>query len=556
MATKRARFQVALASCALLGASAGAAALGLRSGGLPQSPGSAGLDFALLGIFLAFGLFHLLAYALRPAKPSRLAFGIGLLLAALCLLSWSPLAAGAFADPSLPRAAGFAALLALFPAFMAFFDLVARPSVSMASWAYAALCLLAGLGAAFVAPRTALAAWFFSLPLPLGYIAVAGFARPLAAARRAARAGGGGAEGARLARAGAELGRLLPGAAAALAAICGDAARFVAGREPRFSRLGFLALLACAAWDFLAESRRAFEEAERVGASVEGRIAERTAELELAVAEQSELVAKLRESNLRLQNAMDIQAKDMRMAVQVQQGIFPSKPPEVPGWELAFAYLPVSGVSGDFYDFYVEDGALEGLVVGDVSGHGIASGLVTILARSVFWRSFRALAAHSLGRVLEEVNSEMSEELSSVENYLTCVLLRLREGSVEYASAAHAELAFRRAGHARANFLVPANVDDYKGPPLGREGIEAPYRAVKFGLEPGDSLLAYTDGLVEARSEEGAAFGAESLLTSYGRAPEGSAQDMLDYLMDDWRYHVGSASQADDVTAVLLRRKA
>jgi serine phosphatase RsbU (regulator of sigma subunit) len=510
-------------------------------------------DFALVGIFAFFGLYHVLLFLARPAQRAYLAFGLGAFALALYILSRSSLASVAFADVSAPNAAGLASLVLVFPAFMAFFDFLARPAASRVTWIYGAACLALAFVAAFVAPNAALGLWFVSLPLPLAYVAVTGVAKPLAAARRAARSGAGPEDPAR--RAGADIGRLLPGAAIAFAAVCADAARFVGGNEPAYSKYGFLAFAACAAWALAAQHGGAVEAAKRAEASVDSRIAERTAELRTAIAEQSDLNSRLRETNLRLQNAMDIQAKDLRMAVQVQQGIFPSKPPLVPGWELAFSYLPEAGVSGDFYDFYVEDGALEGLVVGDVSGHGIASGLVTILARSVFWRSFRDLSGHSLGRVLEEVNSEMSEELSSVENFLTCVLLRLREGQVEYASAGHPELAFRRAGNARANFLVPRNVDDYKGPPLGREGIEAPYHAVKFGLEAGDSLFMYTDGFLEAKSEDGQAFGAENILTSYGRAPEGSAQDMLDYIMDDWRYHIGTALPADDVTTVLLRRK-
>jgi serine phosphatase RsbU (regulator of sigma subunit) len=522
--------------------------------------GSERLDFVLIGVYAFFGLYHVFLFAMRPRNKPYLAFGFGSLVLAAYILARSYAASGLVASGAALRSVELACLFLLFPIFTAFFDLMARGSVSRLALAYGAASLAAALTSAFALQEALLRLWMLSLPLPLAFVLAADLAKPLAAAWRSAREGPGEGAAAKPGILGSFLGRndqakLLLGAILLFAAVGLDLVRYLGGLEPAFAKYAFLFLAFGAAWVLAGQYHRVYEKVEDMAATLESKVAERTAELESAMSEQSGLNLRLRESNLRLQNAMDIQAKDMRMAVQVQQGMFPAKAPEIPGWELAFCFLPAAGVSGDFYDFYVEEDVLEGLVVGDVSGHGIASGLVTILARSVFWRCFRDLAPHSLGRVLEEVNAEMSQELSSVENYLTCILLRLREGGVEYANAAHTELAYRRAGKAKANFLVPKPVDDYKGPPLGREGIEAPYRAVKFAMDGGDSLFAYTDGLLEARDDSGKSFGAENLLTSYGRAPEGSAQDMLDYVMDDWRYHVGSVPLADDLTAVLLKRK-
>jgi serine phosphatase RsbU (regulator of sigma subunit) len=153
------------------------------------------------------------------------------------------------------------------------------------------------------------------------------------------------------------------------------------------------------------------------------------------------------------------------------------------------------------------------------------------------------------------VNAELIKELSSVENYLTCVFLRLDHGVVEYANAGHPEIMFRRAGKAAANLLVPRRVDDYKGPPIGREFIEAPYRAVKFRMAPGDSLLMCTDGLIESKNKEGQLFDSASLLTAMARAPDGSAEEMLSYILDEWRFHMDSQLAVDDITAVLIKRK-
>jgi sigma-B regulation protein RsbU (phosphoserine phosphatase) len=72
----------------------------------------------------------------------------------------------------------------------------------------------------------------------------------------------------------------------------------------------------------------------------------------------------------------------------------------------------MSGVSGDLYDFYQKEGRLTGLSLFDVSGHGIASGLITLLARSVILRVFMEAGTARLGEVRQKINSQLIEELA------------------------------------------------------------------------------------------------------------------------------------------------
>ncbi len=519
-------------------------------------------DLMLIGVYVFFALYHILLYGLRPRNRPYLFYGMGTLLVAGFLFSQTHAAYDLVADSRLVGGLELFCLFLLLPTFGAFLDLSQRNRLSRFTVLFGLPSAAMALVAPFAFQEGFLRIWQLSAVLPILNFLVFGIGRPLVDQLRSALADIETGARHRLSMAagrmlfGSKLLVISLGATIVLGTLVFDIAHMSLGGKLQASKFGLLLLIFGIAAVLAEEHHHAHDQVEAMAANLEHKVASRTTEVEMAMREQAALNSRLYASNLKLQNAIDIAAKDMRIAIQVQQGIFPSKPPSTRDWDVAFALHPVSGVSGDFFDFYTDGDRLKGLVVGDVSGHGIASGLVTILARSVFWRNFRTLPDKSLGRVLEQVNSELIKELSSVENYLTCVFLRLEDGQVEYANAGHPEIMFRRAGKAGANLLVPRRVDDYKGPPIGREFIEAPYRAIKFRMAPGDSLLMCTDGLIESRNQQGHLFDSGSLITALARAPDGPAEDMLSYIIDEWRFHMDSHLAVDDITAVLIKRRA
>jgi len=297
-----------------------------------------------------------------------------------------------------------------------------------------------------------------------------------------------------------------------------------------------------------------YRELEALSVSLERKVAERSLELESAVDRQRRLGAEIERKGRALAEAADASGRDLKIAERLQRGLFPARPPEVSGWDIALDYRPASGVSGDFYDFFVEGGELKGLAVGDVSGHGVGAGLIAVLARSVFARRFAALGQGALGDCLAGIHAELARELGGVDEYLTCLMLRIEGGRVEYANAAHPDLLFRRAGQDLARPLVPKGREGFRGPPLGKEGFEGSWTALRFVPAPGDILLAFTDCLEEARNAAGERYGRARLEASVGRAPAGSARELLDAVLGDIVAFAGSEALDDDLTAVVLRR--
>jgi phosphoserine phosphatase RsbU/P len=452
------------------------------------------------------------------------------------------------------RGLDLAGLFLCVPLYLAFFDTANRGKVTPFTYAFGAVGLAFSLFSPFLWSELILRVWQSSLPFMLIYLAVADVALPLISAFRGKDKGSLEERLAALSRSGS----LWTIVVAIVVVLAGVAALFVdlsTGPAYRAAKFGVFFLIFGMAGLIASQFTGLFRAVGDLTSGLEEKVKERTSVLAGVMDEQSALNASLQEANQTLQDTMDIAAKDMKIAVQVQQGIFPQTPPALEGWDIAFMSQPVSGVSGDFYDLYTEGERLKGLILGDVSGHGISSGLITVLARSIFWRCFHDLPAYSLGRITEDIHSELAAELSSVENYLTAIMLRMEGDTIEYVNAGHTDLAFRRAGKARANFLVPSGASDFKGPPLGREGISAPYRSVKFTLAAGDSLLLYSDCLIDSRDESGTAFGTEGLLSAYGRAPADSAADMLEYILDDWHFHLGDAEVVDDLTVLILKKK-
>ena len=511
------------------------------------------LDLMLIGIYFFFSLYHLILFALRPSNRPYLFYGLGTLAFAIYLFARSYIVFDLIADTALIRGLELSSLFVFFPLFLAFFDVCNRSKVTLFTWIYGGICLVFAFFAPLVWGENILKVWQETIAIPVIYLLAFDCVIPIVK-------GLGGEKGLgfreRIRRFSKANNFWTVVITVIIIVLCVIASFFDLNSAKAFTaaKLGAFFLIFGTATVLARQFTSIYRDVEEFTQSLEAKVEERTSALAGAMKEQSSLNQSLSSANLRLQNAMDLSAKDMRIAVQVQQGIFPQRPPEACDWDLAFVYQPEQGVSGDFYDFYMEGDKLTGAVVGDVSGHGISSGLITVLARSIFYRGLRDLSSYSLGRIVEEINGELSKELSAVENYLTASVLRFDGSTVEYVNAANTDLAFRRVGKARANFVKPT-VEGFKGPPLGREGMEVPYQSVKFTVDKGDSLLIYTDCLSAAVNEEGVPFGSEGLLSAYGMAPADSAADMLAYILEEWKFHVGSAPTSDDLTALLIKKK-
>ena len=238
--------------------------------------------------------------------------------------------------------------------------------------------------------------------------------------------------------------------------------------------------------------------------------------------------------------------QELGTARSIQHALLPKDLPKLEGWKIAYHYQPAREVGGDFYDFLrLEDGRV-GLVIGDVSGKGIAAALVMANTQSVL----RAVARRgniAPGQVLAEANEVLYAYIPDG-TFVTCFygVLDPESGRLAFANAGHDVPYLQRGGDAQE---LKA-----RGMPLGLM-MGMLYEEEEAVIASGDDLLLYSDGLVEAHDPAGGMFGfprLRKLISVYGA---GDGGELVDFLLAELTTFTGEdREQEDDITLVTLER--
>ncbi len=263
--------------------------------------------------------------------------------------------------------------------------------------------------------------------------------------------------------------------------------------------------------------------------------------------------AKLKRMNVELHRAREVSMIDMELASAIQRNLMPDEPPRSSGWDVAFSYKPKFSVSGDFYDFYYDNGELRGIALFDVSGHGVSAGLLTMIAKPMLFRHFRKKAGEPLHRLIEEADRELSREIEGTHGFATGIVLRINGGSVEYVNAGHPDLILKKAD--TGEIIIPGSeTPEFRGKPLGMHGLASTSGTATFPMQKGDVLLLYSDCLVEGSNSDRVPYGTDNLMESFRNAPDGTAQEILTAIINGFNSYADSAMITDDFTVILAKR--
>jgi hypothetical protein len=245
-----------------------------------------------------------------------------------------------------------------------------------------------------------------------------------------------------------------------------------------------------------------------------------------------------------------VMKRDLQIARDIQSWLLPAKAPPIPGLTIAFSTRPANTVAGDYYDVFARPArAAEGpsylIAVADVAGKSIPAALLM----ATFQASLRTLSAVPcpLGELVAGMNHYACTNSQGGLRFTTAFLAEFDPGSrvLTYVNAGHNPPILRRASGAIEHLTAG-------GLPLGIQDPVA-FETGRVVLEPGDWLVIYTDGLVEAVNANDQEYGEDRVLGVLHNGAAVSPDDLLRRVMFDVDVFVGTTPQHDDITCMLIK---
>lgn len=236
-------------------------------------------------------------------------------------------------------------------------------------------------------------------------------------------------------------------------------------------------------------------------------------------------------------------AQELKVARLIQQTLLPRSVPQIAGWEITPYYEPAREVGGDFYDFIALPNGHLGLVIADVTDKGVPAALVMATTRSILRAAATRLEAP--GAVLARVNDMLVPDIPP-NMFVTCfyAVLDPATGRLQFANAGHDVPYWRSATGALHELRA-------RGMPLGlMEGMI--YEADEVQIGPGDHLLLYSDGLVEAHNPRRDMFSFERLADLVAAAPQSGAALIAQLLAELAAFTGAGWVQEDDITLLAV----
>ena len=236
---------------------------------------------------------------------------------------------------------------------------------------------------------------------------------------------------------------------------------------------------------------------------------------------------------------------ELELSQIVQRALLPHNPPVISGVEVAAFSRPAEIIGGDYFDFFKFRDGTQGLVIADVSGHGVSAGMLM----SSLQTALRTMApdTDSPAEILEKINRFYIHNINFT-TFVTVFLARFDPASLAltYVNAGHSPPAVHRRGDNEITWLMPT------APAIGLAEFFHP-RTESITLSKGDSLLLYTDGVTEVLNIGNEQFGQNRLAQLLLQSADLTAPDILQSVYQRASAFGDNKSLADDVTMVALK---
>lgn len=239
-------------------------------------------------------------------------------------------------------------------------------------------------------------------------------------------------------------------------------------------------------------------------------------------------------------------AKELEVAAHIQSQLLPTKLPEISGLDLAAAVIPAVEIGGDCYDFIRVDKETHLIYISDVTGHGVPSGIVASIANALIYSY-----AHSpnLSELLIHTNRVLKEKTVS-NMFMTMLMLRYAHGELDYVSAGHPEMLHYIASEKKVIMEKGGGIALGMVMDISNRLSES---SVQFNR--GDCVVLYSDGIPEAGGEHGEQYGMQRFKRALSEHGElSSAEAIKNALIADVKQFMGSETQLDDITIVVMKK--
>jgi serine phosphatase RsbU (regulator of sigma subunit) len=254
----------------------------------------------------------------------------------------------------------------------------------------------------------------------------------------------------------------------------------------------------------------------------------------------------LREARAQLAKQLLEINTELEMAREIQLSILPHTLPNLEGLDIAARFLPMTSVAGDYYDFIAIDDQHLGILIADVSGHGLPSALIASMLQVAL--TAQVANASEPAKVLSGLNQALCGKFTA--NFVTAayVYLDLKDNLMRYASAGHPPLLLFRASSGKVTKIIE------NGLILGMFP-EATYETLEIPVEPGDRFVLYTDGILEAANRLQEQYGAERFMRFMENNTSLSADHFADAFLREiscWSQESPEQGQQDDITLLAI----
>lgn len=249
----------------------------------------------------------------------------------------------------------------------------------------------------------------------------------------------------------------------------------------------------------------------------------------------------------RLQEAYDAVDRELKAVADMQRSLLPPTLPEIPGFDVAAHYQTARHAGGDYYDFFPLADGQSGMIIADVSGHGVPAAVLMAIIHSLAHTQCAGLAGPA--SMLDYLNRQLHDLYTSQHGLFVtafCARYDPRTRRITYSSAGHNPPRLKRCSDGRVFSL-----DEARSLPLGVIP-DAEYEQVDLQLTRGDQIIFYTDGVTEARSENGEMFSVDRLDDVLENCSI-TASGLIDATLAALDSFTGGADADDDRTMLVAR---